>query len=105
MGNKQSGGAFVPIFLHAQLALVSKCLITHGKDLIQDQDVWFPGGGDREPQTRYHATGICPQGKVDKSAKIGKLDDVWQAAIQSLGLECPSRVPLRKMFSRPVSSG
>ena len=62
-------------------------------------------GRDGEREADVHAAGVALDGRVEELFDLGEGDDLVELAARSRARLMPRIAPLRKMFSRPVSSG
>ncbi len=91
--------------VHAFEAATLELLVADGEHLVDDQDVGLDRDRDGESEPSLHARRVRLDGVVDALLETGELDDLVESSRRVRRATCPRMVPLRKMFSRPLSSG
>lgn len=77
VGNQDETHAILTQLRNPCMALFLECLVTHGQNLIGQEDVRLEMDGYREAQTHLHAGRVVFQRRVDEVAKFGKVNDLW----------------------------
>src|SRR2546422_3147917 len=95
------GGAEVA---DARLAFLLEALVADREHLVDDEDVRLDVLGDGEAKPRVHSRAVVLDRHVDEVAQLGKGDDAIELPLHLPAREAEER-PLRKMLSRPDSSG
>src|ERR1700687_1671449 len=67
--------------LHLVEALALKGRVADGEDLVDDQDLGFEMGGDREGETDVHSTRAVLTGSTEKLLDLGEGNNLIQIAI------------------------
>ena len=62
-------------------ALPLERLVTHGEDLVEQQDVRVEERGDRESQPHGHPRRVRAHGPVDRVLELGECDDLVEAGL------------------------
>ena len=78
--------------------------VAHRQHFVDEQDVGLEVCRDREPQADVHAGRVPLDRRVEECGDAGEVHDAVQLAAISRR-RMPRIAPLRKTFSRPVSSG
>src|SRR5690554_4929949 len=76
VGDNQQGGPRLAELPDAVEALVLKVGVSHGKSLVDNQDIRAAGCGDAEGQAHLHAAGVGAHRLVDVLSDLRKGDDV-----------------------------
>ena len=84
--------------------LLLELRVADRQHLVDDEDLAIHVGRDRERQPHVHAAGIVLHRRVDERLDLGERHDLVESALDLL-VRMPMIAPLRKTFSRPVSSG
>ena len=77
--------------------------IADRQDLVDEQDLGLEMRGNGEGQPKIHPARVALHRRVDESFDLGEVDDLVELLAISRR-RIPRIAPLRKMFSRPVSS-
>ena len=89
---------------HFPQAFLLKLGIAHGQHFIDNKDLRFKMGRNGESQANVHSARVTLDRRIKEFIDIGEGDDLIELLRISRGA-MPRMAPLRKMFSRPVSSG
>jgi hypothetical protein len=81
-----------------------KAGVADGEDFVDDEDFRLEVGGDGEGEADVHAAGVALDGGVEEFSTSAKATISSNLRVISARV-MPRMAPLRKMFSRPVSSG
>ena len=90
--------------VHLSQALLLEGGVADRQHLVDQQDLRLEVGGDGERQPQVHAARVVLHRRVEEPLDLGEGDDLVELALD-LACVMPRIAPLRKMFSRPVSSG
>ena len=89
---------------HLAQTFLLKRRVADRQDLVHDQNFRLQMRGDGERQSHIHAATVSLDRRVEELLDFGKRHDLVEFALDLRRL-MPRIAPLRKMFSRPVSSG
>ena len=76
VGDEEDGRAGVVEAAQALLALLGEGGVAHRQDLVEDEDLRQPGGGDREAEPGEHARGVVADRRADEVAEAAEVDDL-----------------------------
>ena len=89
---------------HLSDALALELRVTHGQNLVSDQNIRVQVSGHRECQAHIHAVVECLTG-VSMNLEISASSTISSKRAVTSRRLMPNIVPFRKMLSRPVRSG
>ena len=91
--------------LHLAQALLLERGVADGQDLVDDQDLGIQVRRHGEGEPDIHPAGVALHRRVEELFDLGEGDDLVELAGDLARGSCRGSTPLRKIFSRPVSSG
>ena len=84
MANNHNRSALAAKLLNLFAALALKLLVAYGKHLVDQQDLRFYVGGNREAQAHGHARRIVLYRGVNEPLQTSKFDDAVELAVDIL---------------------